>query len=180
MPVQGEELEEEVLEEEQTGSRRRLLVQLEFLLCKGRQLVSDLIKTGGKVLLTALLGVTGRTRFTSRGSSYTTRGNQFQTVQTLTKAPPLLLLSPPPRSSCSSCRRPPSGIMFPSLSSLPYLLSFQVLCTWWAWSGQVPPLLFRGVSMASLLYSSFHFLLVYIYQLPSLQEAWPPNTTSAR
>ncbi|XP_042372672.1 piezo-type mechanosensitive ion channel component 2-like, partial [Plectropomus leopardus] len=70
-------------------------------------------------------------------------------------------------------------IMFPSLSSLPYLLCFQVLCTWWAWSGRVPPLLFRSVSVMSLLYSSSHFLLLYCYQLPSLQEAWPPNRTSA-
>ncbi|KAK5877665.1 hypothetical protein CesoFtcFv8_025149 [Champsocephalus esox] len=72
-----------------------------------------------------------------------------------------------------------TGIMFPSLSSLPYLLCFQLLCTWWAWSGQVPPLLFRCVSVMSLVYSASHFLLVYFYQLPLLQEAWPPNRTSA-
>lgn len=83
-------------------------------------------------------------------------------------------------SSSSSSLLPPSGILFPSLSSIPYLLCFQVLCTWWAWEGQVPPLLFRGVSMTSLVYASFHFLLIYCYQLPSLQEAWPPNSTSAR
>ncbi|XP_060920541.1 piezo-type mechanosensitive ion channel component 2-like [Labrus mixtus] len=72
-----------------------------------------------------------------------------------------------------------TGIVFPSLSSLLYLLCFQVLCTCWAWSGQVPTLLFRCVSVMSLVYSSSHFLLVYCYQLPSLQEAWPPNSTSA-
>ncbi|XP_071058180.1 piezo-type mechanosensitive ion channel component 2-like, partial [Pseudochaenichthys georgianus] len=72
-----------------------------------------------------------------------------------------------------------TGIMFPSLLSLPYLLCFQLLCTWWAWSGQVPPLLFRCVSVMSLVYSASHFLLVYFYQLPLLQEAWPPNRTSA-
>lgn len=55
-----EEELEELLEEEQTGSRGRLVAQLEFLLCKGRQMLSDMMKTGGKVLLTALLGVTGR------------------------------------------------------------------------------------------------------------------------
>lgn len=82
-------------------------------------------------------------------------------------------LPPPPLLSLS-------GIIFPSLSSLLYLVCFQVLCTWWAWSGQVPPFLFRCVSMTSLLYSSSHFLLVYCYQLPSLQEAWPSNRTSAR
>ncbi|TKS87288.1 Piezo-type mechanosensitive ion channel component 2 [Collichthys lucidus] len=93
-------------------------------------MVGNMTTTGGKVLLTALLGLT--------------------------------------------------GIIFPSLSSLLYLLCFQVLCTWWAWSGQVPPLLFRCVSVMSLLYSSSHFLLVYCYQLPSLQESWLPNHTSAR
>ncbi|CAK6979013.1 LOW QUALITY PROTEIN: piezo-type mechanosensitive ion channel component 2-like [Scomber scombrus] len=92
-------------------------------------MMGDMTTTGGKVLLTVLLGLT--------------------------------------------------GIMFPSLSSLPYLLCFQVLCTWWAWSGQVPPLVFRCVSVMSLIYSSSHFLLFYCYQLPSLQEAWPPTRTSA-
>ncbi|KAM9337588.1 piezo-type mechanosensitive ion channel component 2-like [Symphorus nematophorus] len=116
-------------EEVDEASRNRVLVELELLVCKTREMVGNMMTTGGKVLLTALLGVT--------------------------------------------------GIIFPSLSSLPYLLCFQVLCTWWAWSGQVPPLLLRCVSVMSLLYSSFHFLLVYCYQLPSLQEAWPPNLTSA-
>ncbi|XP_029385544.1 piezo-type mechanosensitive ion channel component 2-like isoform X2 [Echeneis naucrates] len=72
-----------------------------------------------------------------------------------------------------------TGIMFPSLSSLLYLICFQVLCTWWAWSGEVPPLIFRCVSVMSLLYSASHFLLFYCYQLPFLQEVWPPNSTSA-
>lgn len=60
-----EEVLEEVLEEEQTGSRARVVAQLEFLLCKGRQMLSDMMKTGGKVLLTALLGITGRTTSTT-------------------------------------------------------------------------------------------------------------------
>lgn len=50
--VLEEELEEaleEGLEEEQTDSRMRLVAQLEFLLCKGRQMLSDMMKTGGKV-----------------------------------------------------------------------------------------------------------------------------------
>ncbi|XP_041817254.1 piezo-type mechanosensitive ion channel component 2-like isoform X2 [Chelmon rostratus] len=116
-------------EEEEECSRNRVLVELELLVCKTRQMVGNTMTTGGKVLLTALLGIT--------------------------------------------------GIMFPSLSSLLYLLCFQVLCTWWAWSGQVPPLLFRCVSVMSLLYSSAHFLLIYCYQLPLLQEVWAPNCTSA-
>ncbi|XP_068199524.1 piezo-type mechanosensitive ion channel component 2-like isoform X2 [Antennarius striatus] len=116
-------------DEEEEGSRHKVLVELESLVHKTRQLVGNMTTTGGKVLLTVLLGVT--------------------------------------------------GIVFPSLSSLLYLLCFQVLCTWWAWSGQVPPIAFRYVSVMSLLYSSSHFLLVYCYQLPSLHEAWPPNRTSA-
>ncbi|KAI3355619.1 hypothetical protein L3Q82_018446, partial [Scortum barcoo] len=115
-------------EEEEEGSRNRVLVELEVLVCKSRQMIGTMTTTGGKVLLTALLGLT--------------------------------------------------GIIFPSLSSLLYLLCFQVLCTWWAWSGQVPPLLFKCVSVTSLVYSSFHFLLLYCYQLPTLQETWPPNSTS--
>ncbi|XP_068504921.1 piezo-type mechanosensitive ion channel component 2 isoform X2 [Syngnathus scovelli] len=72
-----------------------------------------------------------------------------------------------------------TGVVLPSLSSLPYLLSFQVVCTWWAWSGRLPPPLFRCLSLMSLLYSAAHFLLVYSYQLPSLQEAWPSTQTAA-
>uniref|UniRef100_A0A3Q2Y0W9 Uncharacterized protein n=1 Tax=Hippocampus comes TaxID=109280 RepID=A0A3Q2Y0W9_HIPCM len=72
-----------------------------------------------------------------------------------------------------------AGVVLPSLSSLPYLLSFQLVCTWWAWSGSLPPLLFRALSPMSLAYSGAHFLLVYSYQLPSLQEAWPPSHPSA-
>lgn len=60
-----EEELEELLEDEQTGSGARLVAQLEFLLCKGRQMLSDMMKTGGKVLLTALLGVTGQTSSTT-------------------------------------------------------------------------------------------------------------------
>ncbi|KAF7649909.1 hypothetical protein LDENG_00134260 [Lucifuga dentata] len=122
-----EEQQEE--EEEVESSRSRLLLELELLVCRSRKMVGNMMTAGGKVLLTALLGLT--------------------------------------------------GIMFPSLPSFLYLLSFQVLCTWWAWSGQVPPLLFRCVCLFSLIYSSFHFLLLYCYQLPSLQEAWPPDHTSA-
>uniref|UniRef100_A0A3Q3MXJ6 Uncharacterized protein n=1 Tax=Mastacembelus armatus TaxID=205130 RepID=A0A3Q3MXJ6_9TELE len=133
---QEEELvfeEDSVLGDEEVGEkvhRNRILVELESLACKIRQMVGNMTTTGGKVLLTALLGLT--------------------------------------------------GIMSPSLSSLVYLLSFQVLCTWWAWSGHVPALIFRCVSVMSLLYSSSHFLLFYCYQLPSLQEVWPPNCTSTR
>ncbi|KAL6097437.1 uncharacterized protein ACO6RY_12985 [Pungitius sinensis] len=136
-PQQEEEMQEELMfeedsvleeEEEEEGSRNKVLVEMEILVLKTRKMLGNMTTTGGKVLLTVLLGLT--------------------------------------------------GIMFPSLSSLPYLLCFQVLCTWWAWSGRVPPLAFRCVSVVSLLYSSFHFLLLYCYQLPSLQEVWPPNRTS--
>ncbi|KAM3860328.1 piezo-type mechanosensitive ion channel component 2-like [Diretmus argenteus] len=130
---EGEEQEQQEDEEEQQeneDSRHKILVELELLVSKTRQVVGNMITTGRKVLVTGLLGV--------------------------------------------------AGIMFPSLSSLLYLLSFQVLCTWWAWSGQVPPLLFRCVCVCSLLYSSSHLLLLYCYQLPSMQESIPPNSSYAR
>ncbi|XP_054621092.1 piezo-type mechanosensitive ion channel component 2-like isoform X2 [Dunckerocampus dactyliophorus] len=116
-------------EEEEGTKKNRILAELEVLVCKTRIMLANMMTTGGKVLLTVLLGLT--------------------------------------------------GIVLPSLSSLPYLLCFQVVCTWWARSGWVPPLLFKCLSVTSLIYSSCHFLLVYSYQLPSLQEAWLPNHTSA-
>lgn len=47
-------------EEEEECSRNRVLVELELLVCKTRQMVGNTMTTGGKVLLTALLGITGR------------------------------------------------------------------------------------------------------------------------
>lgn len=134
-------------------SRNKVLVELEALVCKIRQMVGTMMKTGGKVLLTALLGLTG-------------------TVWTPEEpgGKPAHLISSPLSS----------GIILPSLSSLLYLLCFQAMCTWWAWRGQVPAALFRCVSVLSLPYSASHFLLFYCYQLPSLQEAWPANCTSSR
>lgn len=61
----GENEEEEEEEEDKKSSRNRLLVELELLVSKIRQMLSDMIKTGGKVLLTVLLGITGRTSSTS-------------------------------------------------------------------------------------------------------------------
>lgn len=40
-------------------SRNKVLVELESLVCKARQVVGRVMKAGGKVLLTALLGLTG-------------------------------------------------------------------------------------------------------------------------
>ena len=57
--VLGEE-EEEKEEEEEEGSRNRALVELELLVCKTRQLLGSMMTTGRKVLLTALLGITGK------------------------------------------------------------------------------------------------------------------------
>lgn len=47
-------------EEEEEGGRKRLLVELESLVCKTRQIVGNMTTAGGKVLLTALLGLTGK------------------------------------------------------------------------------------------------------------------------
>ncbi len=54
------ELGEEEEEEEEECSRNRVLVELELLVCKTRQMVGNITTTGGKVLLTALLGLTGK------------------------------------------------------------------------------------------------------------------------
>lgn len=111
-------------------------------------------------------------------------GTRALTFQPLDSFPWHLPPSPPERcpKSANEQRPPvsPAGVVLPSLSSLPYLLSFQLVCTWWAWSGSLPPLLFRALSLVSLAYSAAHFLLVYSYQLPSLREAWPPGHPSAR
>lgn len=40
-------------------TRNKVLVELESLVCKTRQMVGNVMKSGGKVLLTALLGLTG-------------------------------------------------------------------------------------------------------------------------
>lgn len=40
-------------------SRSKVLVELEALVCKTRQILGNMMKAGGRVLLTALLGLTG-------------------------------------------------------------------------------------------------------------------------
>ena len=55
--VLGEEEEEE---EQEEGSRNKVLVELELLVCKTRQMLGSMMTTGRKVLLTALLGITGK------------------------------------------------------------------------------------------------------------------------
>lgn len=46
-------------DDEEELNRSKILVELESLVCKTRQMVGNMMKTGGKVLLTALLGLTG-------------------------------------------------------------------------------------------------------------------------
>lgn len=52
--------EDSVVGEDGEGTRNRVLVELESLVCKTRQMVGNMMKAGGKVLLTALLGITGK------------------------------------------------------------------------------------------------------------------------
>ncbi|CAL8292374.1 unnamed protein product [Lota lota] len=121
--MEGEE------EEEQRGRLDRLGEQLSWLLSKGRHLIGHFMTTGGQILVTTLLGLT--------------------------------------------------GIMLPSLSSGVYLLCFQTLCTVWSVSGGLPPLLFSCVCVCTSVFSAGHLLLVYCYQLQSVQEAVPPEDTYA-
>uniref|UniRef100_A0A8C5CT94 Piezo-type mechanosensitive ion channel component n=1 Tax=Gadus morhua TaxID=8049 RepID=A0A8C5CT94_GADMO len=130
MEEEGEEGgEEEEEEEEERGRLDRLGEQLSWLLSKGRHLMGHFVDTGGQILVTALLGLT--------------------------------------------------GIMLPSLSSGVYLLCFQTLCTVWSVRGGLPPLLFSCVCVCSSVFSAGHLLLVYCYQLQSVQEAVPPEDTYA-
>lgn len=46
-------------EEEVEIKKNKVLIELESLVCKTRLMVGNAMKTGGKVLLTALLGITG-------------------------------------------------------------------------------------------------------------------------
>lgn len=62
--VLGEEEREE--EEEEEGKTNRVLVELELLVCKTRHMVGNMTTTGGKVLLTALLGLTGELKMGNR------------------------------------------------------------------------------------------------------------------
>lgn len=58
-PSFGQEQKQEE-DEEGGGSRNRVVVELELLVCKTRQMVGSMMETGGKVLLTVLLGLTGK------------------------------------------------------------------------------------------------------------------------
>ncbi len=49
-------------EEEERGRRNKVLAEVELLVCKTKEMVGNMMTTGGKVLLTALLGLTGKKR----------------------------------------------------------------------------------------------------------------------
>lgn len=46
-------------EQDENDSKMRLLIELELLVSRCRDLLGNVTATGGKVLLTALLGLTG-------------------------------------------------------------------------------------------------------------------------
>jgi len=58
MLEEASELQEEENEKEE-GSRSRVLLEMEQLICRARKIVGNITTTGGKILLTALLGLTG-------------------------------------------------------------------------------------------------------------------------
>lgn len=58
------ELQEEDEEGEEGCRKHKGLIELELLVCKMRQMVGSMTTTGGKILLTALLGITGNRHMT--------------------------------------------------------------------------------------------------------------------
>ncbi|KAM6953819.1 piezo-type mechanosensitive ion channel component 2-like [Aplochiton taeniatus] len=92
---------------------------------RGRRIVGDVIRTGGRGLVTVILGMT--------------------------------------------------GIMLPSLTSLVYFLCFLTLCTCWSLGVTCDPLTFNCLCILLTIYSGGHLLVLYLYQLPSIQEHIPPG-----
>lgn len=81
--------------------RMKLLLELEALVCRARQLVGTLMQTGGTVLLTALLGLTGSVWIQEDpgGSQQTPAGFSPLLSPQVSSCP----LSPP-SSTCSASR----------------------------------------------------------------------------
>lgn len=86
--------EDSVLGDEEQPNRKKILVELESLVCKTRQMVGTMMKTGGKVLLTALLGLTGNISVQEKAAEVSSEGDSSSPL--LRYRPALSLLPPLP------------------------------------------------------------------------------------
>uniref|UniRef100_A0AAV2LVL5 Piezo TM1-24 domain-containing protein n=1 Tax=Knipowitschia caucasica TaxID=637954 RepID=A0AAV2LVL5_KNICA len=73
-----------------------------------------------------------------------------------------------------------TGIVLPSLTSSWYFCWFLLLVWLWIFSRPLSLLLFTSLCVMMSIFSGFHLLLLYLYQLPLPQKVVPPQDLYAR
>lgn len=125
-------------------------------------LLSAIMNTAGKVVVTLLLGLAGR----------------FTRISWSTSVFRLLFFSLMTLDCVCVCVCP--GITLPSLTSSVYFGVFLGLVWWWVFSRDVSMLLFSSLCVMMAIFSGGHLLVLYLYQLPLSQKIVPPHDVSPR
>ncbi|XP_027706364.1 piezo-type mechanosensitive ion channel component 2-like [Vombatus ursinus] len=73
-----------------------------------------------------------------------------------------------------------SGIIYPSLTSAVYFVTFLVICSWWSCHQEVGTLAFSTVCVSLAIFTAGHIGSLYLYQLPYFQDLVPPEDIYAR
>ncbi|XP_036605792.1 piezo-type mechanosensitive ion channel component 2-like [Trichosurus vulpecula] len=73
-----------------------------------------------------------------------------------------------------------SGIIYPSLTSAVYFVTFLGICSWWSCHREVGTLAFSTMCVSLAIFTAGHIGSLYLYQLPYFQDLVPPEDIYAR
>ncbi|XP_044515574.1 piezo-type mechanosensitive ion channel component 2-like [Gracilinanus agilis] len=73
-----------------------------------------------------------------------------------------------------------SGIIYPSLTSAVYFVTFLAICSWWSCHHEVGTLAFSTICVSMAIFTAGHIGSLYLYQLPYFQDLVPPEDIYAR
>ncbi|XP_074046911.1 piezo-type mechanosensitive ion channel component 2-like [Macrotis lagotis] len=73
-----------------------------------------------------------------------------------------------------------SGIIYPSLTSAVYFITFMGICSCWSCHCEVSTLTFSTMCVSMAIFTAGHIGSLYLYQLPYFQDLVPPKDIYAR
>lgn len=123
-------------------------------------LLSAIMNTAGKVVVTLLLGLAGSAQAST--AALISSHCSFSTI------------------GLNVCVYVCVGIMLPSLTSSVYFGVFLGLVWWWVFSRDISMLIFSSLCVMMAIFSGGHLLVLYLYQLPLSQKIVPPHDVSPR
>uniref|UniRef100_A0A4W6BTH3 Piezo-type mechanosensitive ion channel component n=1 Tax=Lates calcarifer TaxID=8187 RepID=A0A4W6BTH3_LATCA len=139
-------------------------------------LLSTIMNTAGKVVVTLLLGLAGTLQQLVCMQVYHsfTVSIHFVTLISLFCLVTLWCVC------VCVCGCMCAGITLPSLTSGVYFGAFLGLVWWWVFSRSISLLLFSSMCVMMAIFSGGHLLALYLYQLPLSQQLVPPEDVYAR